>query len=157
MLNPNAANSDKSFAGDNFVRFTGDVQKMQEMELHYLKVKAGGHLQAEPTRAELLYRALKVREDEKGAERKKKILEKYGSNEAYNTGDTSGAVENVYREYDNDGQVIADANDSVASKYEEDVLERGHTKIWGSFWENGNWGYACCGSTERYSECKKLG
>lgn len=148
--NPKVATSDKTFAGDNFVRFTGDVQKMQEMELHYLKVREGGHLQAEPTRAELLYRAMKEREEEKGEGRRRKILEKYGGAE---DGEVGGGVENVYREYDGDGRVLGSVK-AVVSRYEEDVLESGHAKVWGSLWKEGKWGYACCGVVERFARCE---
>ncbi len=30
------------------------------------------------------------------------------------------------------------------SRYEEDVLINNHSAVWGSYWKDGNWGYACC-------------
>ena len=44
---------------------------------------------------------------------------------------------------------------SVSSRYPEDVLERGHTEIWGSYFDLKEklWGYACCKSVERDTDC----
>ena len=44
---------------------------------------------------------------------------------------------------------------SVSSRYPEDVLERGHSEIWGSYFDlnSQSWGYACCRSLERDVEC----
>ena len=39
------------------------------------------------------------------------------------------------------------------SKYEEDVHHGNHTSVFGSFWKNGQWGYACCHSFEKNSYC----
>ena len=39
------------------------------------------------------------------------------------------------------------------SKYEEDVFVNGHTSVWGSYFENGMWGYACCHQLDKNSIC----
>lgn len=39
------------------------------------------------------------------------------------------------------------------SRYEEDVHPQNHTSVWGSYWTNGSWGYACCKSTTKNSMC----
>ena len=39
------------------------------------------------------------------------------------------------------------------SRYEEDVHPGNHTSVWGSHWENGQWGYACCRSLHKNSMC----
>ena len=43
-------------------------------------------------------------------------------------------------------------------RYEEDLLESGHTAVWGSYFdeETKKWGYACCKITERYKPCPLL-
>ena len=41
----------------------------------------------------------------------------------------------------------------IKSRYEEDVLIGNHTAVWGSYWEAGDWGYACCKSTVKNSYC----
>ncbi len=38
---------------------------------------------------------------------------------------------------------------SVKSKYQEDQLRGEHSKIWGSFYEEGKWGYGCCKKTDK--------
>lgn len=57
---PDVSALDKDFAGDNFVRFSGDVQRLGGLELHALKASAAGrdlpHLQADPSLAERAYR-----------------------------------------------------------------------------------------------------
>ncbi len=39
------------------------------------------------------------------------------------------------------------------SRYEEDVYTNNHTSVWGSWWRDGAWGYACCHQTVRNSYC----
>lgn len=39
------------------------------------------------------------------------------------------------------------------SKYEEDVYINNHTSIWGSWWNDHQWGYKCCKQTIRNSYC----
>lgn len=57
-------------------------------------------------------------------------------------------------EYSPDGTVVKGAEKAVArSKYEEDVLIHNHTSIWGSYWENGEWGFACCKQLVKNSFC----
>lgn len=41
----------------------------------------------------------------------------------------------------------------VRSKYEEDVHPSNHTSVWGSFWQNGQWGFKCCHSFIKNSYC----
>jgi len=44
---------------------------------------------------------------------------------------------------------------SIPSRYKEDVLPRGHTEIWGSYYdpETQKWGYKCCQSKEKNIQC----
>ncbi len=39
------------------------------------------------------------------------------------------------------------------SRYEEDVYVNNHTSVWGSYWRDGTWGYACCHQTTKNSYC----
>lgn len=39
------------------------------------------------------------------------------------------------------------------SRYEEDVIVNNHTSVWGSWWHDGIWGYACCHQTVKNSYC----
>ena len=40
-----------------------------------------------------------------------------------------------------------------SSRYEEDVLVNNHTAVWGSWWQDGQWGYRCCHQTVKLSYC----
>lgn len=44
---------------------------------------------------------------------------------------------------------------AVSSLYKEDVLDGGHTAIWGSFYDSKwkTWGFACCQGTDRSEPC----
>lgn len=44
---------------------------------------------------------------------------------------------------------------NVASCYKEDVFPRGHSSVWGSYYNKGSgkWGFRCCQSTSRGSSC----
>lgn len=48
-------------------------------------------------------------------------------------------------------------NISVKSRYPEDVLEHGHSQVWGSFFDlsSKTWGYACCKGLVRSEPCVK--
>lgn len=59
----------------------------------------------------------------------------------------------AYVEYDRSGRVIKGAEVARRSKYEEDVRINNHTALWGSWWADGAWGYACCHSTVKNSYC----
>lgn len=41
----------------------------------------------------------------------------------------------------------------LPARYEEDVFHNNHTAVWGSWWCDGVWGYACCHSTVKNSYC----
>ena len=59
-----------------------------------------------------------------------------------------------YVEYSRTGQVIkGQERAKVKSRYEEDVYPGNHTSVWGSYWEGGQWGYACCKSLIKGSYC----
>ena len=56
-------------------------------------------------------------------------------------------------EYDASGRVIKGEEVKAHSRYEEDAYINNHTAVWGSFWRDGAWGYACCRSTVKQSYC----
>jgi hypothetical protein len=59
----------------------------------------------------------------------------------------------AYVEYDAAGRVIRGQEVKAKSRYEEDVHINNHTSVWGSWWHDGQWGYACCHSTVKQSYC----
>lgn len=58
-----------------------------------------------------------------------------------------------YIEYDRSGRVVKGVEVKAKSRYEEDVLINNHTSVWGSWWSDGTWGYACCHSCVKNSYC----
>lgn len=51
------------------------------------------------------------------------------------------------------GRIVRGAEAVVRSRYDEDVFPGNHTSVWGSFWADGKWGYACCKSHLKNSLC----
>lgn len=41
----------------------------------------------------------------------------------------------------------------AVSRYPENVLVNNHTHVWGSWWHDGMWGYACCHQVVKNSYC----
>lgn len=148
-----------SYAGDNFVRYTGDTISMAQTQLFAWEAYDKGsevHLQADPTKLELLYKSFKVKKEDFKEQQKESILEKYGGQEHLDAppAELLLAQTEDYVEYSRHGTVIKGQERAVAcSKYEEDVKIHNHTHIWGSYWKEGRWGYKCCHSFIKYSCC----
>lgn len=148
-----------TYSGDNFVRFSGDTQKMAQTQLFAWEAYEKGadvHLQADPTKLELLHQEYKVKKGDFEQDKKITVLEKYGGEEHLNAPpkDLLLAQTEHYVEYSRTGKVIKGQEKAVAkSKYEEDVYTNNHTSVWGSYWQEGRWGYACCHSFVRNSYC----
>ena len=51
------------------------------------------------------------------------------------------------------GRVVRGAEAVVRSRYDEDVHPGNHSSVWGSYWSDGRWGYACCRSLLKNSLC----
>lgn len=158
--NPEVNPDDKDYAGDNFVRITGDVNKLAQMELHTLKAAELGrdlpHLQAEPSRAEALFKEFEAKKKSLDQRRQEEILSKYGGQEYAKLDPAIESVEQTeaYVEYSSDGRALKGAKEIIpVSKYPEDILEKNHKAVWGSYYKEGAWGYGCCYSTQRNSLC----
>ncbi|XP_015775272.1 PREDICTED: pre-mRNA-splicing factor SLU7-like [Acropora digitifera] len=152
-------NCSVTYAGDNFVRFSGDTQKMAQSQMFAWEAYEKGadvHLQADPTKLELLHKEYKVKKGDFEKDKKLSVLEKYGGEEHLNAPPKElllAQTEN-YVEFSRTGKVIRGQEKAVAkSKYEEDVYTNNHTSVWGSYWQEGRWGYACCHSFIRNSYC----
>lgn len=158
---PNVDPNDKDFLGDNFVRQSGDVKNLAQMHLFNMRANEVGrsmpHLLAEPSRAEAVFKQYESNKQKLQSKRSRKILEKYGDASDYSKRDPAiqGVEQSeVYVEYNSDGKIISKVKPAVpVSKYAEDVLEKNHTAIWGSYFKNGQWGYACCYQVQRYTFC----
>ena len=158
---PNADPKDNFFRGDNAVRNDGQVVEFESMNRHaWEQAETGGpsaiHMQGAPSQAEALYKQFKEKKEKLAGQNKQNIMEKYGdasSGKALPDGLALGQTEQ-YVEYDRAGRLIKGVEKAAAkSRYEEDVFLQNHTTVWGSFWEAGRWGYACCKSFVKNSYC----
>ncbi|KAK1252573.1 hypothetical protein MKX08_003760 [Trichoderma sp. CBMAI-0020] len=159
------ATADKAadlFAEEGFMRSSGDAGEFEKAQRYAWEAqeKSGDttqHLQANPT-AGAFYRKKQAEEaEERRLERERELLEKYG-------GDAHKAMPAALRnmamsesetfvEYDEAGLIKGAPLRGVKSKYAEDVLINNHTSVWGSWWSNFKWGYACCHSFIKNSYC----
>uniref|UniRef100_A0A674N7M4 Pre-mRNA-splicing factor SLU7 n=1 Tax=Takifugu rubripes TaxID=31033 RepID=A0A674N7M4_TAKRU len=147
------------YAGDNFVRYTGDTITMAQTQLFAWEAYERGsevHLQADPTKLELLHNSFKVKKEDFKEKQGDSILKKYGGEEHLNAPPRELLLAQTedYVEYSRHGAVLKGLEKAVArSKYEEDVLINNHACIWGSYWKDGYWGYKCCHSMVKQSYC----
>lgn len=165
------------YAGDNFVRSSGDVKEIAQMRKyvwdHAERLEALGstgsdsasaqaemveiHAVALPSAAEKLYQAHKAAAEQTKAATKQRILQTYGGEEHLSRpAPALLQTTEAYVEYDDSGRVLKGAERAQArSKYAEDVLEDGHKAVWGSWWDrkDAKWGYACCQATLRHCIC----
>lgn len=150
---------DVQYAGDNFIRYSGDTVKHARAQMFAWEAYEKGvdvHLLAEPTKLELLHQEFDKRKDNFKMTVKEGILEKYGGSEHLDAPPKELLLAQTedYVEYSRHGKVIRGQEKvTVRSKYEEDVYLNNHTTVWGSFWKEGSWGYQCCHSFVKNSYC----
>lgn len=154
---PQPHKAKKAFAGDNFVRKSGDYHAWEAERLHQLAAYDHGaslHMQAAPSQAEILHQHFKSKKDKLQLKNKDTIMQQYGNaaERAPEDGLLLGQTER-YVEYDAAGRVVKGQDIKAHSRYEEDVHPNNHTSVWGSWWEGGQWGYACCHQTIKNSYC----
>lgn len=159
------ATKDKSadlFAEENYLRSSGDAGAFEKAQRYAWEAQeASGntsqHLQANPTAGEF-YRKKEAEMAEKvRAEKEKALLEKYGGGDQK---DMPAALRSMavtesesFVEYDESGLIKGAPRKKAKSKYPEDILLNNHSSIWGSWWSNFKWGYACCHSFVKNSYC----
>uniref|UniRef100_A0A182PP08 Pre-mRNA-splicing factor SLU7 n=1 Tax=Anopheles epiroticus TaxID=199890 RepID=A0A182PP08_9DIPT len=155
QLNP----EETEFAGENFVRYSGDIQKHAQAQLFAWEAYGKGvdvHVLAEPTKLELLQKEYEKKKSQFKDEVKNKVLEQYGGEEHLAVPPKAlllAQTEN-YVEYSRYGKIIKGQDKPIIrSRYEEDVYLNNHTTVWGSYWSNGCWGYKCCESMIKNSYC----
>ena len=108
---PEKDDSQKTFAGDNFIRQTGQVQGFGQLNLFSVQAYEGGqdvHLQATPSQAELAFQQFKQRKEALGKKGAQDVLAKYG-NAAAPASDEMRALQatEAYVEYDAAGEGAA--------------------------------------------------
>ncbi|KAI7231225.1 hypothetical protein KC330_g6530 [Hortaea werneckii] len=159
-----ADSTNELIAEDGFQKASGDAAEFEKATRYAWESQETGapdkiHLQANPTEAQLT-RKRKAEDDLRKAEERKKFLaDRYGVQDtaASDKGKKlagAGVTSNEnYVEYDARGRVKGLPEKKEKSMYAEDVLINNHTSVWGSWWRDFAWGYACCHSTVKNSFC----
>lgn len=157
--NPNPSASESDYAGENFVRFTGDTQRHAVAQMFAWEAHERGvdvHLLAEPTKLQMLQQEYQLKKEQFKSQVKESVLEKYGGEEHLKVPPKALllAQTEVFTQYNRDGTLAQGSEKQITrSQYEEDVLINNHTSVWGSYWKDGNWGYKCCHSFIKQSYC----
>ena len=148
-------------AEDNFMRVSGDAAEFEKAQKYAWESQERGsankiHIQANPTAGEFTRR----KEEKEGKERReaerKALLQKYGGEKHLQTNSLRDATiteSEQYVEYDELGQIKGAPKIEQKSKYPEDIHLNNHTSVFGSWWKDFQWGYACCHSTVKSSYC----
>ncbi|CCA72024.1 related to step II splicing factor SLU7 [Serendipita indica DSM 11827] len=149
------------FAGDNFLRHTGDALAAAQLQVFAWQASQRGNdvdLHANPTAGEIYHQEFTEKKEKNKKATQVSILDKYGGEQYLQKAPKEllmGQTE-AYVEYSRTGQVIKGKERAKArSKYQEDLYINNHTQIWGSWYDvsNRQWGYACCHSTVHASYC----
>lgn len=148
-------------AEEGFLRASGDAAEFEKAQKYAWESQEKGgdtkmHLQANPTAGEYYRRKEKEEAEAKKAAHKKMLLEKYGGEvnpAAAKLREAAVTESEKYVEYDESGAIKGAPKAIAKSKYPEDVLINNHTSVWGSWWSNFKWGYACCHSMIKNSYC----
>lgn len=148
-------------AEDGFIKASGDAGEFEKAQKYAWESqeKSGNtnlHVQANPTSGEYYRRKEQEEAEAKRLAHRKMLADKYGGERSSMPAALweAGVVENErYVEYDERGQIKGAPKASNTSKYKENVLINNHKSIWGSWWSNFQWGFACCHSTTKNSYC----
>ncbi|KAK6753530.1 hypothetical protein RB195_012866 [Necator americanus] len=149
------------FAGENFIRYTGEVVEANEAQVFAWQARCKGidvHALAEPTKLEALKKEFNKEKSTTDNEQRKTLLSKYGGAEYLESTpkELLFAQTEQYVEYSRKGKVLKGSERAVVrSRYEEDVYPMNHTSVFGSYWKDGKWGYRCCHSFVKNSYCLK--
>ncbi|KAL2868437.1 mRNA splicing protein SLU7 [Aspergillus lucknowensis] len=147
-------------AEENFVRSSGDAAEFERAQRYAWEAQERGtqkiHLQANPTSGEILRKKEAAENDARRETQRKALLEKYGGEQHLKPTllrDTIVMENERFVEYDETGAIKGAPKKAAKSKYPEDILTNNHKSVWGSWWHNFQWGYACCFSTVKNSYC----
>ena len=148
-----------TFRGDNFERYTGETLSMARKNVFAWQAAEKGadvHLQADPTKLELMHKEYTEKRETFESKQRDGILSKYGGQEHLEAPPRELLLAQTehYVEYSRSGAVVKGQEKAkVLSRYEEDVHPGNHTSVWGSYWKDGQWGYACCHALQKQAYC----
>ncbi|KAK4117614.1 hypothetical protein N656DRAFT_744093 [Canariomyces notabilis] len=147
------------FAEESFLRASGEAAEFEKAQRYaWEKQEKTGdttmHLQANPTMGEILR---KKENEEREAKRRKRaeiLASQYGEQPTVPEALKAAITESeTFVEYDEAGLIKGAPRKAAKSKYPEDVFINNHTSVWGSWWSDFKWGYACCHSFVKNSYC----
>lgn len=150
------------YAEEGFLKASGEASEFEKAQrlAWEAQEKSGDtstHLQANPTAGEFYRKKEREEAEQKRLEREKLLLEKYGGGEQKAMPaalrDMAITESETFVEYDEAGLIKGAPKKAAKSKYAEDVLINNHTSVWGSWWNNFKWGFACCHSVVKNSYC----
>lgn len=153
------------YAEEGFLRASGDAAEFEKATRYAWEAQeqsgdTSQHLQANPTAGEFYRKKEKEDAERKRAEKLKALQDKYGGDSDANTmpaalRDVAAAIteSEAFVEYDEAGLIKGAPRVVARSKYAEDVFVNNHKSVWGSWWSNFKWGYACCHSFIKNSYC----
>jgi pre-mRNA-processing factor SLU7 len=119
-------------------------------------------LQGVPSQAELAFKTFVTQVQHRQNETSDSVKAKYGGDEhLLDPSDPAlltllQAQSEAYLEYRPDGTLTLGSEHIPRSKYPEDLRQHNHSQVWGSYWAQGRWGYACCHQTLKQSYCVPL-
>jgi len=153
-----------------FQRPTGDAAEFEKLQkFAWQSERAGGdvHLQANPTEGEIRHKKLKEEAQKQRTAVRSSVLDKYGGAEhlAAPPKELLKSTEQ-FVEYTKTGEIVKGKEaSSTKSQYAEDgistisirfncvVYRNNHTSVYGSWFRDGQWGYACCHQVHKNSYC----
>jgi len=147
------------YAGDNFVRISGDTVNHAKSTMFAWEASRKGldvHILAEPTKLEVLKQEYETKKSDFKSDMNKGILDKYGGEEHLMAPPRELLFSQTedYVEYSRHGKVLKGEEQTVIrSSYEEDIYPNNHKSVFGSWWLSGAWGYKCCHSLVKNSYC----
>ncbi|GAB1311966.1 mRNA splicing protein [Madurella fahalii] len=147
------------FAEESFLRASGEAAEFEKAQRYAWEAqeRTGDttmHLQANPTAGELLRKRENEEREAKRRKRAEMLASQYGEQPAVPEALKATITESeTFVEYDEAGLIKGAPRKAAKSKYPEDVLINNHTSVWGSWWSDFKWGYACCHSFVKNSYC----
>ncbi|OIW30668.1 hypothetical protein CONLIGDRAFT_574457 [Coniochaeta ligniaria NRRL 30616] len=167
MVDAGAISGDKAserYAEEGFLRGSGDAAEFEKAQKYAWETQENTgdttqHLQANPTAGEFYRKKAKAEEEQKRAEKERLLREKYGGTDSSSLISAEALREMAiteseqFVEYDESGLIKGAPRTAAKSKYAEDVYINNHTSVWGSWWHNFKWGYACCHALIKNNYC----
>ena len=148
-------------AEENFMRASGDAAVFEKAQKYAWESQDRGdknrtHVQANPTSGEYFLRKERAETEARQEAHREMLLKKYGGEQHLQSAplrDVGVTESERYVEYDESGAIRGAPRAVATSRYPEDVYTNNHACVWGSWWKDFRWGYACCHSTIKNSYC----